>query len=46
LRLEQEFARLPDGVQRDSVAARIEQLRTAAEMFEFLMPREASAPAR
>jgi hypothetical protein len=35
---------LPVGVQRDSVAARIEQLQTAAEMFEFLMPREALVP--
>ncbi|MDA9493809.1 MULTISPECIES: hypothetical protein [unclassified Bradyrhizobium] len=44
LRLEHELASLPVGVQRDSVAARIEQLQTAAEMFEFLMPREALAP--
>ena len=42
-RLEREFARLPVGHQRDSVAARIEQLQAAAEMFEFLSTREASA---
>jgi hypothetical protein len=46
LRLEQELAHLPAGALRDSVAARIEQLHTAAEMFEFLMPSEAAAPAR
>jgi len=43
LRLEHELASLPVGVQRDSVAARIEQLQTAAEMFEFLKLRDASA---
>lgn len=42
LRLEQELASLPVGVQRDGVAARIEQLQTAAEMFEFLSPRQAA----
>ena len=44
LLLEHELASLPAGVQRDSVAARIEQLQTAAEMFESLMPREVLAP--
>ncbi|MDA9507923.1 hypothetical protein XI09_25460 [Bradyrhizobium sp. CCBAU 11386] len=44
LQLEHELASLPVGVQRDSVAARIEQLQTAAEMFEFLMPGKALAP--
>ncbi|TWA94576.1 hypothetical protein [Bradyrhizobium stylosanthis] len=43
LRLEHELANLPVGVQRDSVAARIEQLQTAAEMFEFLKLRDAPA---
>ncbi|WP_240535300.1 hypothetical protein [Bradyrhizobium sp. YR681] len=43
-RLEQQLASLPDGHQRASVAARLEQLQAAAEMFEFLMPREALAP--
>jgi len=43
LRLEHELASLPVGVQRDSVAARIEQLQTAAEMFEFLKLRDAPA---
>jgi len=42
-RLERELASLPVGVQRDSVAARIEQLQTAAEMFEFLKLRDAPA---
>jgi hypothetical protein len=46
LRLEQELAGLPVGALRESVAARLEQLHTAAEMFEFLMPRDAAAPAR
>ena len=46
LRLEQELARLPVGVQRDGVAARIEQLQTAAEMFEFLSPRQAAISLR
>ena len=36
LRLESELARLPGGQQRDSIAARIEQLRAAAEMYAFL----------
>jgi hypothetical protein len=42
-RLEHELASLPDGNRRDSVATRIEQLQAAAEMYEFLMPRESSA---
>jgi hypothetical protein len=46
LRLERELSGLPVGVQRDSVTARLEQLHTAAEMFEFLMPRESVAPTR
>jgi hypothetical protein len=46
LRLEHELASLPVGIQREFVAARIEQLQTAAEMFEFLSPREAAAPMR
>ena len=44
-RLKQEIARLPDGQQRASVVARLEQLQTAAEMYDFLRVRqEASAP--
>jgi len=43
LRLEHELASLSDGKQREVVAARIEQLQTAAAMFEFLLPREQSA---
>ncbi|MDH2343669.1 hypothetical protein [Bradyrhizobium sp. SSUT77] len=39
-RLEHELANLPLGMQRDIVAARLEQLRTAAEMHEFLSLRE------
>jgi len=46
LRLEHELEGLSDGKQRDIVAARIEQLQTAAAMFEFLLPREPSAPLR
>jgi hypothetical protein len=46
LRLEHELASLSDGKQREVVAARIEQLQTAAAMFEFLLPRESSAPPR
>ena len=46
LRLEHELASLSDGKQREVVAARIEQLQTAAAMFEFLLPREPSAPLR
>lgn len=44
LRLEHELSRLPDGMQRDSVLARLDQLQTAAEMYGFLMLRE-EAPA-
>ncbi|WFU38958.1 hypothetical protein QA640_31845 [Bradyrhizobium sp. CB82] len=36
LRLEDELARAPVGRLRDLIAARIEQLQTAAEMHEFL----------
>jgi hypothetical protein len=36
IRLESELARLPDGKQREIVVARIEQLQSAAEMFDFL----------
>ena len=43
LRLEQELSRLPDGHQRDSVAARLDQLQTAAEMHKFLMLRGEAA---
>lgn len=44
-RLEHEIAGLPDGQQRDSVVARLDQLQTAAEMYDFLMLRqEAPAP--
>jgi len=43
LRLEHELASLSDDKQREVVAARIEQLQTAAAMFEFLLPRESSA---
>lgn len=46
LRLERELSRLPDGSERDAVAARIERLQAAAEMYDFLMPREASGAAR
>ncbi|WP_426412465.1 hypothetical protein [Bradyrhizobium ganzhouense] len=42
MRLEHELASLPDGKQREVVAARIEQLQAAAEMFDFLSPREQS----
>ncbi|MBR0685229.1 hypothetical protein JQ594_04830 [Bradyrhizobium manausense] len=46
LRLEHELARLPDGHQRDSVVARIDQLHTAAEMYDFLMVRGETAASR
>lgn len=36
LKLEIQLARLPSGTQRDSIAARIEQLRTAAELNAML----------
>jgi hypothetical protein len=40
LRLESQFARLPRGPQREVIAARIEQLSAAAEMYEFLSLRD------
>ncbi len=43
LRLEHERASLPEGKRRDAVSLRIEQLQSAAEMFEFLSPRKSSA---
>lgn len=46
LRLEHELSRVPDGHQRDTLAARIDQLQTAAEMYNFLMMREAAAASR
>lgn len=46
LRLEHELANLSDDKQREIVAARIEQLQTAAAMFEFLSPREPSVSLR
>lgn len=46
LRLEHELSRLPAGHQRDCVVARIDQLHTAAEMYNFLMPREEAPAAR
>ncbi|WP_234681716.1 hypothetical protein [Bradyrhizobium monzae] len=46
LRLEHELACLPSGHQRDSVVARIDQLQTAAEMYDFLMLREETAVSR
>ncbi|WP_283816306.1 hypothetical protein [Bradyrhizobium genosp. L] len=36
MKLEIQLARLPSGTQRDSIAARIEQLRTAAELNAML----------
>ena len=42
LRLEHELASLPHGEQRDAVNVRIEQLQAAAEMYDFLSPREAA----
>ncbi|MCP3442125.1 hypothetical protein [Bradyrhizobium sp. CCGUVB14] len=45
LRLEHELAGLPDGSERDAVAARIEQLQTAAAMYDFLSPRDTGAAA-
>lgn len=45
-RLQDELSRLPDGGQRDAVAARIDQLQTAAEMYDFLMLREAAEASR
>ena len=46
LRLEHELSRLPDGSERDAVATRIEQLQSAAEMYDFLMLREEPAVSR
>ena len=46
LRLEHELACLPDGHRRDCVVARIDQLQTAAEMYDFLMPRDVTAASR
>ena len=47
LRLEHELSSLPDGRQRETVRARINQLQTAAEMHGFLTTlREESAPSR
>ena len=46
LRLEHELSCLPDGQQRDSVMARIDQLQTAAEMYGFLMLRGDAAAVR
>jgi hypothetical protein len=46
LRLEHELESLKDGSERDALAARIEQLQTAAAMYEFLMPRELGETAR
>lgn len=46
LRLEHELWCLPDGMQRDSVLARLDQLQTAAEMYGFLMLREEASVAR
>ena len=40
LRLERELAKTPDGQQRGVIAARIEQLQAAAEMYDFLSPRD------
>jgi hypothetical protein len=40
MRLEDELARLPRGAQRESVVARIEQLRTAVELNAMLSTRE------
>jgi hypothetical protein len=46
LRLERELSSLPIGHQREVVAARIEQLQTAAEMYDFLMLRDEAAVPR
>ena len=40
LRLERELKKASDGQQRDTIAARIEQLQTAGEMYEFLSLRD------
>ena len=44
LRLEHELANLSDDKQRDVVAARIEQLQIAAEMYDFLRLRDQAPP--
>jgi len=36
LRLEDQLARLPEGRQRDAILARVDQLKTAAAMYDFL----------
>jgi hypothetical protein len=46
LRLEQEMAGLPHGMERDAVATRIEQLQAAAEMYDLLMLRGQSVALR
>jgi hypothetical protein len=46
LRLENELTGLPDGEERNSVLARLDQLQTAAEMYGFLMLREEAAVLR
>ena len=44
LRLEHELASLPQGKQREAVSVRIEQLQTAAEMYDFLRLRDQAPP--
>jgi hypothetical protein len=46
LRLEHELSGLPDGQQREAVAARIEQLQIAAAMYDFLKLREEATASR
>jgi hypothetical protein len=45
-RLERELAAMPQGERRDQLAARIEQLESAAEMHDFLTSREDTAARR
>ena len=45
-RLEDQLASLPDGGQRDVIVARIDQLKTAAQMYDFLKLRDAAAASR
>lgn len=40
VRLESQLAELPSGTERDQIAARIEQLRTAVELNAMLSTRE------
>ncbi|MGY3532486.1 MULTISPECIES: hypothetical protein [Bradyrhizobium] len=40
VRLESQLAELPSGAERDQIAARIEQLRTAVELNAMLSTRE------